>query len=92
MDNNPDSHPRHLMALSAHNTPTHTVSSGDRSSMHSSMSSSYSDIYSAAENQDLDLSGLVESTVDSDEEESSESGVKNKTIIIFIAMMIKMNL
>ncbi|XP_030835372.1 rap guanine nucleotide exchange factor 2 isoform X4 [Strongylocentrotus purpuratus] len=74
MDNNPDSHPRHLMALSAHNTPTHTVSSGDRSSMHSSMSSSYSDIYSAAENQDLDLSGLVESTVDSDEEESSESG------------------
>ncbi|XP_063969691.1 rap guanine nucleotide exchange factor 2-like isoform X3 [Lytechinus pictus] len=74
MDNHPESHPRHLLALSAHNTPTHTVSSGDRSSIHSSMSSSYSDIYSAAENQDLDLSGLVESTVDSDEEESSESG------------------
>ncbi|XP_072165122.1 rap guanine nucleotide exchange factor 2-like [Diadema setosum] len=74
MDSNPDPHPRHLMALSAHNTPTHTMSSGDRSSMHSSMSSSFSDLYSATEGQDLDLSGLVESTVDSDEEESSESG------------------
>ena len=53
-----------------------TASMSDRSSIHSSMSSSYSDIFaSGGENPDLDLSGLVESTVDSDDEESSETGV-----------------
>ena len=55
----------------------------DRSSIHSSISSSYSDIFPSAggENPDLDLSGLVESTVDSDDEESSETGVSVSEIV-----------
>ena len=57
-------------------TAVSTASMSDRSSIHSSMSSSYSDLFpSGGENPDLDLSGLVESTVDSDDEESSETGV-----------------
>ena len=53
-----------------------TASYSDRSSLHSSMSSSFSDLYQAGsgENPDLDLTGLVESTVDSDDEDTvSES-------------------
>ena len=52
------------------------VSYSDRSSIHSSMSSSFSDLCqgSNSENPDLDLTGLVESTVDSDDEDTvSES-------------------
>nr|XP_006814043.1 PREDICTED: rap guanine nucleotide exchange factor 6-like [Saccoglossus kowalevskii] len=50
-----------------------TPSISDKSSRPSSDSSSYSDLFQPIDSIDVDLTGLVESTVDSDEEDLQES-------------------
>ncbi|XP_038060264.1 rap guanine nucleotide exchange factor 2-like isoform X3 [Patiria miniata] len=59
----------------------------DRSSIHSSMSSSFSDLYQAGscnENPDLDLTGLVESTVDSDDEDTVSESASTLVVRDFV--------
>ncbi|XP_022105677.1 rap guanine nucleotide exchange factor 6-like isoform X2 [Acanthaster planci] len=63
-----------------------SASYSDRSSLHSSMSSSFSDLYQAGsnENPDLDLTGLVESTVDSDDEDTVSESASTLVVRDFV--------
>lgn len=55
-------------------TPTHTLSTGDRSSIHSSIGSSYSDLIAiSSEFDQADTNSMGENAFDSDDDETSES-------------------